>query len=535
MDRKPAAFFSYAHQNDDQDGGRLSTMRERLEKEVIVQSGDPFVIFQDRRDIEWGKQWRKRIEEGLDASTVLIVVVTPGYLKRPECRNEYQLFWKWEKSIGRDDLIFPILYVDTPALTDEAKRKQDPIAEDIAKRQWIDWINLRFEPFTSPEVGKRLAEMAIKIRDAVEAGIEPPKKKAKAKSTGKKVKKVNIEQSEVSSISTIQKEKPNVAPVKRKEPPTLIVDPMRGRGDHNKISAAIRQAEPGTRILVRPGLYKESLIIDKPLEIIGDGLLEEIIVESYEANVVKFQTEFGRLINLTLRQCGEGNWYSVNIVQGCLELEGCDISSQSQACLAVHGGADPRVRRNRIHDGRYSGVFIYERGKGTFEDNEIFGNGLSGIATRENGDPIVRRNRIHDGKQSGVYVYESGKGTFEDNEIFGNALSGIATSENGDPTVRRNRIYNGKQSGVYVYKNGRGTFEDNEIFGNESSGIITSENGDPIVRRNRIKENRYYGIRVYKAGKGTYEENQLIANKSGNWSIEKGCEPNVTRKDNKES
>ncbi len=39
------------------------------------------------------------------------------------------------------------------------------------------------------------------------------------------------------------------------------------------------------------------------------------------------------------------------------------------------------------------------------------------------GDPVLRRNRIHDGKQSGVLVYEQGRGTLEDNDIFGNALS----------------------------------------------------------------------------------------------------------------
>ena len=50
----------------------------------------------------------------------------------------------------------------------------------------------------------------------------------------------------------------------------------------------------------------------------------------------------------------------MDIVQGHLKLEECDISSQGLACVGIHGGADPVLRRNRIHDGREAGVVIYE-------------------------------------------------------------------------------------------------------------------------------------------------------------------------------
>jgi hypothetical protein len=36
-----------------------------------------------------------------------------------------------------------------------------------------------------------------------------------------------------------------------------------------------KAARPGDRILVRPGLYQEGLMIDKPLEIIGEGPVQE--------------------------------------------------------------------------------------------------------------------------------------------------------------------------------------------------------------------------------------------------------------------
>jgi pectin methylesterase-like acyl-CoA thioesterase len=55
--------------------------------------------------------------------------------------------------------------------------------------------------------------------------------------------------------------------------PALVVDAFPGRGEFTTVSAAIEAAEPSARILIRPGLYEEALIVDKPLEIVGDGLV----------------------------------------------------------------------------------------------------------------------------------------------------------------------------------------------------------------------------------------------------------------------
>jgi cobaltochelatase CobT len=73
--KEPAAFMSYAHR--DNKDGRLTKLREGLSHEVSVRTGEDFEIFQDRRHILWGQNWKVRIEESLDEVTFLIPVVTP--------------------------------------------------------------------------------------------------------------------------------------------------------------------------------------------------------------------------------------------------------------------------------------------------------------------------------------------------------------------------------------------------------------------------------------------------------------------------
>ena len=91
----------------------------------------------------------------------------------------------------------------------------------------------------------------------------------------------------------------------------FLVMPARGialhRGDFSAITAAIEAAKPGDRILVRPGLYREGFVVDKPLEIIGDGNRDDVVIEAKGKDVLMFQTTMGRVANLTFSQMVSAN------------------------------------------------------------------------------------------------------------------------------------------------------------------------------------------------------------------------------------
>ncbi|HEV2859509.1 MAG TPA: right-handed parallel beta-helix repeat-containing protein [Pyrinomonadaceae bacterium] len=516
----PAAFLSYVHEDDKH--GHITKLCERLTDEVQTAVGEEFNIFQDRKDIQWGQNWRERIEGSIDEVTFLIPVITPRFFNSKHCRDELRRFLEREKALGRSDLILPIYFVDTPLLNSDELRAKDDLAQAIASRQYGDWRELRWEPLTNPQVGRTLERLARQIRDALPTvqATAPPRAPAETQPTASPAKE--------------RSEQATQPPSPKNEPTTCTVNPMPRRGNFTTISAAIKKSAPGTKIIVQPGFYQEGLIINKPLEIVGEGEPGEVVVQASGKEVILFQTNMGRVTNLTLRQTGGGNFFAVKIAQGRLELEDCDITSQSLACVAIHNGADPRLRRNRIHDGKEAGVQISGNGLGTLEDNDIFGNTLSGVEIRSGGNPTLRRNRIRDGKQSGVAVYEDALGTLEDNDISGNGFAGITIFEGGDPMIRRNRIHDGKQGGVFVYEGGLGTLEDNDIYGNLHSGVRVQEDARPTLRNNRINKNGSEAILVHEGGGGTFEGNDLRDNAEGAWTIDPDCEANVKRADNQE-
>ena len=476
MSVQPAAFMSYSRFNDQHDNGQLTQFRERLSGEVQMQTGKEFPIFQDRNDIAWGQAWQQRINETLDTVTLLVAIITPSFFHSHACREEVERFLEREHKLGRQDLILPVYYVSTPELDEPARRDADGLAQVLASRQFADWRELRFEPFTSPVVCKAIAQLASRMRDTFwypPSNVPVPTGEfgQTARSKTEPIKQATI-----------------VAVTAKNEPPTHVVDPYE-RGDFATVSAAITAANSGDRILVRPGLYQESLVIDKPLEILGDGPVADIEIRAWGVDVVLFKANIGRIANLTLRQVRDGHEGScVNITQGRLELEGCDILSQGDACVIIRDTADPRIRRNTVHDSKSVGILVHRGGSGTLEDNEITANANGGVHIAGGGNPTLRRNTIHNDKHSGVFVYSGGLGTLENNDISTNGQAGVEITAGGNPTLRSNRINHNTLAAVWIYNGGQGVFEDNDLTGNGQGAWDITDESEGNVRRVRNRE-----------------------------------------------
>jgi pectin methylesterase-like acyl-CoA thioesterase len=90
---------------------------------------------------------------------------------------------------------------------------------------------------------------------------------------------------------------------------TVIVDQMPGRGDFTTISDAIARAPAGARIHIRPGYYREQLVVNKPLELVGDGPREDIVIDPERGNALVFDTNIGMVRSLTVKQSGSNEFF----------------------------------------------------------------------------------------------------------------------------------------------------------------------------------------------------------------------------------
>ncbi|MCA1618380.1 MAG: right-handed parallel beta-helix repeat-containing protein [Acidobacteria bacterium] len=282
----------------------------------------------------------------------------------------------------------------------------------------------------------------------------------------------------------------NNAPASSAAGPTSVVASARGGGDFVSINEALKAVAPGGRVLVRPGTYEESIVLDKRVNIVGDGPREEIIVRGAGANCLKSSAEGARVAGLTLRGvAGGGESFAVDVLRGELVLEDCDVSSEAMSCVAVHGpDAAPLFKRCRIHDGADSGLYFFDGAGGTVEDCEVYRNANVGVAITGGASAVVRRSKVYGGAHAGVVVWQGGSALLEECEVYGNRLANLGVSQGAKLTARACRIHEGENSGVFVQQEGEAVLEGCELYGHrEAEAAVTTEgrlflNGCHVLR-----------------------------------------------------
>lgn len=158
---RASVFLSYSRYDDEHEAGLVSALRERLISEFRFQTGQELFVFHDKASIDLGENWQRRLEEGIDAASFLLVVLTPSYLRSTACREELGRFLERERQRGRDDLVLPLYYASVPESTD------DPLARVLLGRQYTDWRSLRFEPSDSPPVRRAIANLVNSLSTAI--------------------------------------------------------------------------------------------------------------------------------------------------------------------------------------------------------------------------------------------------------------------------------------------------------------------------------------------------------------------------------
>jgi formylglycine-generating enzyme required for sulfatase activity len=159
--KPPDAFLSYTRFDDRL--GAIRAFRQWLGDIVREVSGEPFDIFQDIDDIDVGERWSGKLEQILDQARFFIPIMTPSYFKSEACRGELQKFLAAEKKAGREDLITPIYYIESPVLEDRALREADYVAKVLSSRQRYDWRELRHYSFRNRKVRLKIDELARQI------------------------------------------------------------------------------------------------------------------------------------------------------------------------------------------------------------------------------------------------------------------------------------------------------------------------------------------------------------------------------------
>lgn len=262
------------------------------------------------------------------------------------------------------------------------------------------------------------------------------------------------------------------------------------------IAPAIAAAADGDVVEVRPGVYREDLVLDKQLTVIGIG------------RPTLFGTGVGTVVTIVAPNC---------------ELRGFVIEgSGTGQANAMDAGVQVSSNDNRIVDNTLRRVF-YGIVVSNVSHNEIAGNDIHGFADLpfgRRGDGIylyrapenfIARNRIS-GERDAVYFQYAPRGRAVEN-IVSDSRYALHDMFSDDAVIARN-VFSDSTVGANIMNSRRIRVERNRILRNRGVpgiGLAFKDCDDSSVRENQIVENAR-GLLVDGSSKNRFADNVFRAN-----------------------
>ena len=96
-------FWSYANR-DNPKPYNVTRLREAFESVLQQCTGQDVCVFQDKTGLNWGDEWRTRLEQEVKSANAFVCLLSPSYFASKMCMQE--LVWAIEAKVK----IYPILY-----------------------------------------------------------------------------------------------------------------------------------------------------------------------------------------------------------------------------------------------------------------------------------------------------------------------------------------------------------------------------------------------------------------------------------------
>ena len=130
------------------------------------------------------------------------------------------------------------------------------------------------------------------------------------------------------------------------------------------IATAVREAAAGfTLIVISPGLYRDSVRIDKPLEIVGDD--SGGTIELWPADGPGFEIRADQVLIRNIRLYGRLRLPVIQARDHAVVLEDCEIKA-AYLSVDIKGGQDSIIKRSLIFGGE-SGIILADTDARTIE------------------------------------------------------------------------------------------------------------------------------------------------------------------------
>jgi parallel beta-helix repeat protein len=321
-----------------------------------------------------------------------------------------------------------------------------------------------------------------------------------------------------------------------------LIQPAKATGtiivpdDYPTIQEAINAANAGDTIFVRNGTYRENVVVNKTVSLIGENKNTTIIDGNKTGSVVKIAANNTIVSWLTIQNSGtsfadSGIWlyhvngstisnniirnngyYGINAEFSVCNVTGNHVGRNKDTGIWLFRGPVKDISyvcNNTVENNGYEGIALSYT-KGVVTGNVVRNNTQYGIILENSFDSSATWNTITD-NEWGIHLRDSGfaiSNYLIANNVVEDNIGGIDSESSVNATISGNKIIDNKGSYGVVSHAGYASMNNNTISGNSGGAYITGADGSTL-KKNLIMNNENYGILLH-SDSCTIQDNQVL-------------------------
>jgi len=293
---------------------------------------------------------------------------------------------------------------------------------------------------------------------------------------------------------------------------TVLTVGRSGTGRFLSLRVALRHAAAGATIQVQPGCYRESVVIDKAVSIVGMGTASEVVVDGGREAALVIHAPGATVQGLGFRTERHDGGPCADLVEGGPALDGCRFEGGGDACIRVGSRVQAVLKDCEVRSSARLSVEVAPEGRAVLESCTLEGFRRAGLSLGRGAQARATGLRAGPGAGVGVHVQTGGRVQLETCEVSAAEAGGVEVDPGGRADLLRCRLTISRFAGVLALDHAEAALVECEVGGHLCAGVHGQPGATLDLQRSRISGNGGYGISLLQGSVASLEGCEVSSN-----------------------
>ena len=291
---------------------------------------------------------------------------------------------------------------------------------------------------------------------------------------------------------------------------------------YRTIGDAISAARDGDVISVRPGVYPESILLDRDVTLSGSGWPGDVRVESAGEAVLRVAVEHAEVSGIEFAH--SGGEVAVDVRSGALHLDECVVAADSEVAVVARKGAQLRAGDTTVRNPGGAGVLVFDGARAELTGCTFTSVGTTAVVARSGGAPSLV-DCVVTGAKGAVLVADRGVGELRGCRISDITGTAIVVEEHGELTATDTDVSDVDGVAVLSAGGSRPVLRDCRVRDTTAQAIVVVQNASVELDRVTVDGARGHAVQVLDGS--TADLSECVLTGTGHDAVVAGADGTV--------